>query len=31
MTREGAWELLREFNKEEVHLEHAVIVGKTMT
>ena len=30
MTREGAWELLREYNKEEFHLEHAEIVGKTM-
>lgn len=30
MTREGAWELLREYNKDEVHLEHAEIVGKTM-
>ena len=23
MTREGAWELLREYNKDEFHLEHA--------
>ena len=30
MTREGAWELLREYNKAEFHLEHAEIVGKTM-
>ncbi len=30
MTREEAWELLREYNKEEFHLEHAEIVGKTM-
>ena len=30
MTREGAWELLREYNKDEFHLEHAEIVGKTM-
>lgn len=30
MTREGAWELLRECNKDEFHLEHAEIVGKTM-
>ena len=25
MTREGAWELLREYNKDEFHLEHAEI------
>ena len=30
MTREGAWELLRENNKDEFHHEHAEIVGKTM-
>lgn len=30
MTREGAWELLMEYNKDEFHLEHAEIVGKTM-
>ena len=30
MTREGALELLREYNKDEFHLEHAEIVGKTM-
>ena len=30
MTREVAWELLREYNKDEFHLEHAEIVGKTM-
>ena len=30
MTREGAWELLREYNKDEFHLEHAEMVGKTM-
>lgn len=30
MTREGAWELLREYNKDEFHLEHAEIVGKAM-
>ena len=30
MTRDGAWELLREYNKDEFHLEHAEIVGKTM-
>lgn len=30
MTREEAWELLKEYNKEEFHLEHAEIVGKTM-
>ena len=30
MTREGAWELLREYNEDEFHLEHAEIVGKTM-
>lgn len=30
MTRGEAWELLREYNKDEFHLEHAEIVGKTM-
>ena len=30
MTRDEAWELLKEFNKDEFHLEHAEIVGKTM-
>lgn len=30
MTREEAWDLLKEYNKEEFHLEHAEIVGKTM-
>ena len=30
MTREEAWSLLIEFNKEEFHLEHAQIVEKTM-
>lgn len=30
MTREEAWELLTEFNKEEFHLEHAQIVENTM-
>lgn len=30
MTREEAWELLKEYNKDEFHLEHAEIVGKTM-
>ena len=30
MTREAAWELRREHNKDEFHLEHAEIVGKTM-
>ena len=30
MTREEAWSLLTEFNKEEFHLEHAQIVEKTM-
>ena len=30
MTREEAWELLREYNKDEFHLEHAEIVGKTV-
>ena len=30
MTKEEAWELLTEFNKEEFHLEHAQIVGSTM-
>ena len=30
MTREEAWELLTEFNKDEFHLEHAQIVEGTM-
>lgn len=30
MTREEAWELLTEYNKDEFHLEHAQIVEKTM-
>ena len=30
MNREEAWELLKEYNKEEFHLEHAEIVGGTM-
>ncbi len=30
MTREEAWDLLTEFNKEEFHLEHAQIVEQTM-
>ena len=30
ITKEGAWELLKEYNKDEFHLEHAEIVGKTM-
>ena len=30
MTREGAWELLREYNKDEFDVEHAEIVEKTM-
>ncbi len=30
MTREEAWALLTEFNKEEFHLEHAQIVEQTM-
>ena len=30
MTKEEAWELLKEFNKEEFHLEHAQIVGSVM-
>ncbi|MDE6568112.1 MAG: hydrolase [Lachnospiraceae bacterium] len=30
MTREEAWSLLTEYNKEEFHLEHAQIVEKTM-
>lgn len=30
MTREEAWSLLTEYNKDEFHLEHAEIVGKTM-
>lgn len=30
MNREEAWNLLTEYNKDEFHLEHAEIVGKTM-
>ncbi len=30
MTREEAWALLTEFNKEEFHLDHAQIVEQTM-
>ena len=30
MTKDEAWQLLEEYNKEEFHLEHAEIVGKTM-
>ncbi|MCH5251581.1 MAG: hydrolase [Lachnospiraceae bacterium] len=30
MTREEAWELLTEYNKEPFHLEHAQIVEQTM-
>lgn len=30
MTREEAWDLLREYNEDEFHLEHAQIVGQTM-
>lgn len=30
MTRDEAWELLTEYNKEDFHLEHAQIVEKTM-
>ena len=30
MNREEAWALLKEYNKDEFHLEHAEIVGKTM-
>ena len=30
ITKEEAWELLKEYNKYEFHLEHAEIVGKTM-
>lgn len=30
MNIEEAWALLKEYNKEEFHLEHAQIVGKTM-
>ena len=29
MTKDEAWQLLEEYNKEEFHLEHAEIVGKT--
>lgn len=30
MNREEAWALLTEYNKDEFHLEHVEIVGKTM-
>ena len=30
MTREEAWNLLTEYNKEEFHLEHAQIVEGCM-
>lgn len=30
ITKEEVWELLKEYNKDEFHLEHAEIVGKTM-
>ena len=30
MTKDEAWTLLTEYNKEEFHLEHAQIVGSTM-
>lgn len=30
MTQEQAWTLLKEYNQDEFHLEHAEIVGKTM-
>lgn len=30
MTREGAWDLLIEYNKDEFHLQHAQIVENTM-
>lgn len=30
MTREAAWELLTEYNKEPFHLEHAQVVEQTM-
>ena len=30
MNREEAWELLREYNKDAFHLEHAEIVGNTL-
>lgn len=30
MNREEAWNLLKEYNKDEFHLEHAEIVGKTL-
>ena len=30
MTREEAWTLLTEFNKEPFHLQHAITVGKVM-
>lgn len=28
MTQEQAWTLLKEYNQDEFHLEHADIVGK---
>ena len=30
MTQEQAWTLLKKYNQDEFHLEHADIVGKTM-
>lgn len=30
MNREEAWNLLKEYNQDEFHLEHAEIVGKTL-
>ena len=30
MTQEQAWTILKEYNQDEFHLEHADIVGKTM-
>lgn len=30
LTRDAAWELLNEYNKDDFHLEHAVIVENTM-
>ena len=30
MTREEAWNLLTEYNKEEFHLQHAQTVEQTM-
>ena len=30
MTKEEAWSLLKEYNEDPFHLEHAEIVGSTM-